>query len=103
LSVTEIPNNRLAIADIPVSNSEWDVIQRFALTFNGYSSHGSFEACGKIANERRGATLTDLRTCLFFEQRRWRHFGYAPKSDDLAYIRGIVDRIREKVQTGLVD
>ena len=40
-----------------------------------------------------------LRIALFFEQRRWRHFGEVAEGDDLAYIRALVDAIRSGVTT----
>ena len=72
----------------------------FALTFDAYEVLGSFEACGEIANARNSETLTNLRTCLFFEQRRWRHFGEEPDSSSMEYIHGIVEKIRIKLGAG---
>lgn len=65
-----IDNEHLQASDVPPDTAEWKDIVQFALSFNGYKARGSFEVAGKIANERRNETLTDLRTCLFFEQRR---------------------------------
>ena len=45
----------------------------------------------------RDETLTDLRTCLFFEQRCWRHAGWDPDEETMQYIRGIVEKIRYKI------
>ncbi len=39
--------------------------------------------------------------CLFFEQRRFRHFGYDPEGEDLRYVAGLVDKIREYISSGL--
>jgi hypothetical protein len=89
-----ISNDRLRPDDVPSPDADWDAIQAFALTFDGYSASGSFEACAEIANRGEAATLTELRTCLFFEQRRWRHFGEEPDGDDLAGIRRLVELIR---------
>jgi hypothetical protein len=87
-------NSELSLADIPSPDAAWDVIQDFASTFNGYKVHGSFEKCAEIANEERHGSLTDLRTCLFFEIRRWHHFGDEPDADAMADIRVIVEKIR---------
>ena len=91
-----IPNEQLIAARIPPSDSDWDKIQRFALTFDGYTRWG-FETCAAIANERRNSTLTELRTCLFFEQRPWRHVGEAPDEESMAYIQSVVEEIRRRV------
>lgn len=105
--VREIDNADLAEGDLPSASAEWYEIGRFALSFNGYERWGSFRKCAEIGN--RGAeafraegalpeSLTELRTCLFFEQRRWRHFGFDPDEQGMEYIRALVERIREKVR-----
>lgn len=92
-----IPNDRLTRDMVPRSNADWSTIQEFALTFDGYQENGSFDACAEIANAHKHETLGDLRTCLFFEQRRWRHFGESPDGDALRYIRSLVKAIRGMV------
>jgi hypothetical protein len=92
-----ISNMQLRADKLPPPDADWEAIQRFALTFNGYTYWGSFERCSEIANARRGETLTELRTCLFFEQRRWRHFGYSPDEESMAYIRRLLEQIRARV------
>ena len=101
-SPQSITNSDLTPEDIPAPEAEWPDIWTFALSFNGYEHWGSFEVCGAIANERRHQTLTDLRTCLFFEQRRWRHFGEYPDGEDALYIRNIVREIRTRILHGQV-
>lgn len=104
--VEPILNEELSFEHVPDAGSDWDAIQRFALTFDGYEHWGSFEKCGEIANESAWryreegvipTTLEHLRTALFFEQRRWRHFGYAPGEESMAYIRALVGGIQEIV------
>ncbi|MGD9634711.1 MAG: hypothetical protein AB7G28_21240 [Pirellulales bacterium] len=95
----EIPNNALTIADVPEEAADLSSIFTFALSFNGYKAWGRGE-CAKIANSRRHGSLTDLRTCLFFEQRRWHHFGYEPDEAAVTYFRDLVKRIREHVARG---
>ncbi len=74
MSHAEITNEALKPSDIPAADAPFNVISQFGDTFNGYKQLGSFEACAEIANEQRHASLTELRACLFFEQRRWHHF-----------------------------
>ncbi len=45
-------------------------------------------------------TLTELRTCLFFEQRRWRHFGRTPDEESMIFINAILRGVREKLTSG---
>lgn len=86
----------------------WNAIQRYALRVNGYEAAGSAERCADIANEllaryeQEGAgiietTSTDhLRWSLFFEQRRWRHYGWAPDERAMEYILNIVATLRRR-------
>ena len=39
--------------------------------------------------------LDELRAALFFEQRRYHHFGEGPDGSDLDYIEALVGAIRE--------
>ena len=90
-----ISNKDLIREDVPSPSADWGTIERFALTFDGYKEWGSFEKCAEVANNRSHSDLTELRTCLFFEQRRWRHFGQEPDKQTMKYIRYVVKRIRE--------
>lgn len=71
---------------------------------NGYKELGD-DRVGSVANSAREhfaregtidpeLQLTELRGCLFFEQRRFRHFGHDPTEDDVPYIRALVEAIR---------
>src|SRR5258708_1918094 len=84
-----IPNNELQLDQVPKPEADWDLISKFALTFNGYKAWGSFEKCAEIANQERHSSLTELRTCLFFEDRRWHHYGDEPDAEAMQYICGI--------------
>ncbi len=95
-----ISNADLRLEDLPAPTAEWQEINAFALTFNGYTHWGSFEKCAEVANTRRQNSLTDLRTCLFFEQRRWHHFGDEPDEDSMRYIRSLVQAIHDKLLAG---
>jgi hypothetical protein len=97
MQIREIADSELELADIPPADADWGEIGRFALTYNGYKVLGSFEVCAEIANARRHGSLAELRTCLFFEHRRWRHFGRAPDHEAMAYIQSIVEKIRGHV------
>ena len=105
----EIPNFELNLHFLPKSGSGWPEIGKFAHSFNGYSHWGSFEKCGEIANNileeykasgELPANLTHLRTCLFFEARRWRHYGYDPDEEAMRYIRALLEAIRACVESG---
>ena len=81
-------------SDVPSAKATWCAIEKFALTFSGYDWAGSLEKCADLANSTRGTydssperrlpklTLDELRSCLFFEQRRFRHAGEEPLGAD---------------------
>jgi hypothetical protein len=106
----QIANRDLTESNIPTPDAEWHRIAEFALTFDGYTHWG--HACGEVANRCAKAfaengdlpdSLTELRTCLFFEQRRYHHFGRPPDEGAMDYIRALVEAIRHKVQAGEID
>jgi len=92
-----VPNEELTIGQAPDEASSLGAILEFALSYNAYEVHGSSHAAAQIANRRASRTLDDLRTCLFFEARRWRHFGEDPDAEAERYIRGIVRKIRVRL------
>ena len=105
----EISNSELIVHLFPQPGAGWLEISGSAHSFNGYEHWGSFEKCGEVANSIRdeykatgelSTNLTDLRTFLFFEARRWRHYGYDPDEEALRYIHALVKAIRVCVQTG---
>ncbi len=101
-----IPNSQLIEKDIPSNRAGWLKILPFALTFNAYEHWGTFEKCREIAKrgielfrngQQLSQSLTDLRTCLFYEARRWRHLEKNPSKQGMEYIRALLDAIRVRV------
>jgi hypothetical protein len=90
-----IPNSELSLQDLPPDNAPWDLLAEFALTFQGSNILDS----GTIANDRLHDTLSNLRTCLRFEQRRYRHMGAEPTGDELEYMQSLIFKIRAKLLT----
>jgi hypothetical protein len=92
---------------VPLPSASWPEIERFARTFHGFRH---FADCAKVANRAAEAFrvnglipshlgLSDLRACLFFEQRRWAHLGEGrPSREALGYIRTLVAAIRTKLR-----
>lgn len=94
-----IANEVLRLDMVPEPDADWGAIAVFALTFDGFEHWGSFGACAQVANSPfgEGEDLTRLRTRLFFEQQRWRHFGRDPEGGSVSYIRRLVEEIRARV------
>ena len=75
-------------------------IWRYAIGIDGYAyakKHFSTD-CGDLANRRLEGyerttkwegTFEELRCCLFFEQRRYHHFGWNPKGKELKAIKSL--------------
>ena len=110
--MNEFSNADLTIEDIPKPEDGWGKFSGFALIFNGYDFHDGFEACGEITNHwlkiykndgNLPPNLADLRTCLFFEQRRWRHYGFNHGEDAMDYVRALVSGIRTNVKNQNLD
>jgi hypothetical protein len=99
----EIPDDELNLSAVPGPDAPELVLHEFALTTNGYERMGNGKRCAEPANEARErwrhtrdlpATLEELRCCLFFEQRRWHHYGYGFDDEAMQYAREIVAAIR---------
>lgn len=76
----------------PLDTEDLGRIWEFAFKYNAYEKLGSFEAVCKLVHEREKVfmdtgkwigTVNELRACLFFEQRRWRHMGEDPEGESL--------------------
>ena len=98
-----IANKSLKLVHVPSASAAFEHLYDFAVTFDGYEHWGSFELCADIANARKHDTLSELRTCLFFEMRRWHHFGEAPDRAAEKYHRSLIAMIREKVAAGAIE
>jgi len=107
--MSRMSNEELGVDILPSPDADWGEIGWFALSFDGYEYWGGFDACGDVAVNCREAflagkglsdNLTVLRTSLFFEQRSWRHYGYAPDEAAMIYIHARVEGVRVKVLAG---
>jgi hypothetical protein len=95
----DLANSELSPADIPSFREPWPRIEPFALTFDGFRYWGSIEKCAQVA-ATPPRTLTDLRTCLFYEARRWRHMGKSPDAVAMKRIGALLYAISQKVRAG---
>jgi hypothetical protein len=104
MHLKRIPNEKLDKADVFDATAPWPEIEMFALTFNGYEAFPD-ETCANSANRvmdefSKNAkildklTLTELRTCLFFERRRCRHCDWVPDADGMICIGALLNLIR---------
>lgn len=103
-----IPNSQLIEEDLPSRRAAWMKILPFAQSFNGYEYWGSVKKCREVAkegialhkgNKDLSQSLSELRTCLFFEARRWKHLEKKPTKSGLEYVHALVEAIRMRVRT----
>jgi hypothetical protein len=102
-----LPNDSLLTsASIPGQRASWKEIAEFAQTFDGYE-HFPDGRCANLANRTRKLfhqdpnihhelNLYELRACLFFEQRRYKHFGRSPIGPELDYFYSLLSEIARK-------
>jgi 23S rRNA G2445 N2-methylase RlmL len=87
----------------------WDDLQHLALTVDGYAMARALGMgdCGDLANRalaefrqsgRWMGGAAELWCCLFFEQRRWRHFGSAPEGAAWEEIKALYSALRAELQ-----
>jgi hypothetical protein len=93
-----ISSSQLQPTDIPAPDANYETISAFALTFDGYAWSA---VVGAFANRTAAAyandagclnerTLSELRACLFYEQRRHRHMGEDPGAEDRVYMGALM-------------
>jgi hypothetical protein len=94
----ELFNSELTLELVPLPDADLDSLCDFASSFNGYKYWGSFEKCAEIANAGRRDSLTNVRTCLFFEVRRWRHYGDDPDAEAQEQWRELISEARRFIR-----
>jgi hypothetical protein len=92
-----ISNDALTLEMIPPGDALWHDIALFSLTFSGYQKAGSFNRCTEVAHSRSCSTLSEIRACLYFEQRRWTCLRAHPDSETMEFVYGLLDKMREKI------
>ncbi len=106
LPITPVPHNELRPELFPRRGASLDEIVALGYTFDGYA-HLGMEACAALANdslnhyyatgELKIEELDELRSCLFFEARRWSLYAQHPDTKATIYIFALIDALKEKV------
>ena len=98
-AASAIPNAKLDIAAVPQRGESWEAVSDFALSYDGYAYWDDLStlAGGVLQRWTRRRSLPDtldeLRGCLFYEQRRWHHFGEVPTGRSAEYMWAMVAAI----------
>jgi hypothetical protein len=105
LPVIPIASEQLNPDTFPQKRDPFNILVAFAYSFDGYA-HFGMEACAALANETLSTfyhtnilpnDMDILRTCLFFEARRWSLYQREPDNKGLIYMHALIDRIKKKV------
>src|SRR6476620_8881415 len=73
--IKTIPTKRLNLSDIPEPTADWETIGRFALTFDYREAVQYWKRPPDRRELSVSSSLVDLRYYIYFENRRWNHFG----------------------------
>lgn len=107
LLLKPIANAELTSDRIPQPDAKWEGISQFALSFNGYQYWGNVRECIEVGDRCAEAylaegilpsDLAELRAGLLVERNRWRRYGAEPSEEAMAYMRAIVEGIRQWVK-----
>ena len=102
-----IPTTALTLLDVPEGSASWSgddatapwkTISKFALTFDPAEHDPYHLAPSGLSGVTPETSLVLLRAYLFFEQRRWNHFGRPIDEKSLAEVRRLVALIRSKLE-----
>jgi len=98
-----VANAALTPDSVPTEADGWERLNEFALGYDGYAywdnlpelAHRSLAQWTRTGSGPE--TLDELRACLFYEQRRWHHFGDTPSGRSAQYLWALADAIRDLV------
>lgn len=98
-----LSNMALTTAVIPGRSDAWDVVSDFSLSYDGYAYWDDLPELANRSVQRwtrdraLPASVDEIRGCLFYEQRRWHHFGEEPHGRAAEYVWSLLDGLRELV------
>jgi hypothetical protein len=98
-----VANGALTASGIPHRGDSWEAVSTFALSYDGYAYWDDVAALATRAMRRwiRDRTvptsIDEVRGCLFYEQRRWQHFGEDPTGRRALYVWVLLDALRALV------
>src|SRR5215469_2948959 len=93
-----IASAKLRLSDIPEKSAPWHQIEDFALTFDWRRGYQHYELEDQdLSKLGSSSSVEELRSHLFFEQRRWSDLGRKPNAFARQHIRRMVGLIRSKV------
>ncbi|HMK63178.1 MAG TPA: hypothetical protein VK386_06130 [Acidimicrobiales bacterium] len=94
-----VPNGRLTSDAVPGPGAVWEEVEEFALSYDGYGYWSDVAELARRTLQRwtrdHGLphNLDELRGCLFYEERRWHHFGREPLGPSRQYFDALLAAI----------
>jgi hypothetical protein len=92
-----IPTRSLKRDAVPSAEAKWENIAAFALTFDPHEMGAYGQKAADLSNASPNSSLTELRSHLYVEQRRWNHLGRVPDGDVMQQLAEIVSLIRQRL------
>ena len=82
-------------SDIPANFESWSSIVEFAATFDPRKESVSVKGIDILTPD---STVAERRAALFFEYRRYNHFGYPPSDETERKCVSVIESIRTEIQ-----
>jgi hypothetical protein len=92
-----IATSKLTKKHLPADDASVSDMIAFAHTFDVKGAGLTFERLAEIAYSKDHSSIDTMRACLFFEARRWRHFGEGPDQEAFQYWRLLVAGISARL------
>jgi hypothetical protein len=98
-----VPNSQVKVHAVPDHGDSWDAVSSFSLSYDGYAYWDDVTelATRSIRNWTRTrqlpGSIDEVRACLFYEQRRWHHFGEEPNGRGAQYVWALLDSLRSLI------
>ena len=98
-----IVNAAVTESVVPERGESWDIVSEFALSYDGYAYWDDLpELAGRVLqgwtrDRHLPESLDELRACLFYEHRRWHHFGQDPAGRSAGYIWALLEAVADVV------
>ena len=95
----KISSGYLVPSDVPGVGADWNEIVVFSSTFDLAEMHYGQLASRELSSIDQNASLIELRSLLFYQWRRWNHFGRPPETGDMTGIHHLIECIRAHVES----
>jgi hypothetical protein len=98
-----VTNAQLRVHGIPDRGDPWEAVSSFSLSYDGYAYWDDVSELATrhvrvwTRDRMLPASIDEVRACLFYEQRRWHHFGEEPNGRGAQYVWALLDTLRSLV------